>query len=655
VAETPFASDEICLRYILTHIEFVSVAGHQSSHSLAYLQEVWIFSRVQGNNALLRFPLAVSGAFHAMLRKIPRARERAVLTELRLENYAVIDNLVVEFGPGLNLLTGETGAGKSILIDALALLLGDKASSDVIRSGAERAVVAAVMEADGASAKALKKILEANGLGSEDDEPEGGGLILRREIAAGGKGRVFVNNQPATVAVLKQLAPHLATIHAQNESILSFDGPARLSLIDTFAGSPIDPVETSFTAWKEIRTRIDELERGEQDRLRLVDLWTFQKREIDEARLQPGEDEKLESEKRVLANAEKIYNAAMNAFDLLYEGNGSTASSLRAAQKQIEELARYEPKFHEALAALDSARISVEDVGATVRDYAGGIHASPEHLAEVEDRLALLDRLKRKYGPSLDDVIAFGAEVARKLSEVENKDEILRQLRGELAKAAEEYLRTARSLSKKRHDAARKLEKLVEAEINDLAMKATFRIEMTSSEEETNWTAAGIDQVVYMIATNPGEPLRRLEHVASGGELSRVMLALKASVEVDAPASRKGGENRGSPGKRGAQRTMVFDEIDTGIGGRAAEAVGKKLKALARTNQVLCVTHLPQIATFGDQHYVIEKKESGGRTHTSIRPVSGDERTEEVARMLSGAKLTETSRKHAEQMIKSNA
>jgi DNA repair protein RecN (Recombination protein N) len=581
-----------------------------------------------------------------------------VLIEMRLENYAVIDNLVVEFGQGLNLLTGETGAGKSILVDALALLLGDKASSDVIRTGAERAVVSAVFEAEGAAEKPLAGILEANGLDESDD----GSLILRREIAAGGKGRVFVNNQPATVAVLRLLAPHLATIHAQNESLLSFDSPARLGLLDAFAGSQLEAVAAGFAEWKGIRARIDELERGEQDRLRLVDLWIFQKREIEDGRLQSGEDDRLEAEKRVLANAEKIYNAAMNAFDLLYEGNGSTASSLRAAQKQVEELVRYEPRFQEALAALETARISVEDVGATVRDYAGGIHASPEHLAQVEDRLALLDRLKRKYGPTLDEVIQFGAEVSRKLSEVENKDEILRGLRGELAKAGGEYLRAARALSKKRTDAARRLEKLVEAEINDLAMKSAFRIEISTSEEAGNWTGSGIDQVAYMISTNPGEPLRPLEDIASGGELSRVMLALKVSVEAGkTPTSRKEREKWGTHDavsrkrREGVvQRTLVFDEIDTGIGGRAAEAVGKKLKALARSNQVLCVTHLPQIATFGDHHYVIEKKESAGRTRTSIRAVTGDERTEEVARMLSGAKLTETSRKHAEQMIKAN-
>jgi DNA repair protein RecN (Recombination protein N) len=564
-----------------------------------------------------------------------------VLAELRLENYAVVDNLAVEFADGLNLLTGETGAGKSILIDALALLLGEKASADLIRSGAERAVISAVFQIDDKTEKVVARILEGNGIDPNDEDES---IILRREIAAGGKGRVFVNNQPATVSVLRQLAPYLATIHAQNETILSFDAAARLELLDAFAGTQLEATSAAFAAWKNIAHRIAELEHGEQDRLRLLDLWTFQKREIEDAKLHAGEDERLEAEKRVLSNAEKIYSAAMNAFDLLYEGSASTSSSLRTAQKHIEELSRYEPKFQEALAAIETARISVEDVGATLRDYAGGIHASPEHLAEVEDRLALLDRLKRKYGPSLDDVIQQREEVSRKLSEMENKDEILARLRQELTQAAAEYLKSAHGISRKRYEAARKLEKLVEAEINDLAMKSNFHIELSGSDEEGNWSASGFDQVLYMISTNPGEPLRRLEHIASGGELSRVMLALKASVE--AGQSKK---------KTSAQRTMIFDEIDTGIGGRAAEAVGKKLKALSRANQVLCVTHLPQIATFADHHYLIEKKSSADRTRTAMRLITGNERTEEVARMLSGAKLTETSRKHAEQMLKTNA
>ena len=577
-----------------------------------------------------------------------------MLTELRLENYAVIDNAVIEFAAGLNLLTGEAGAGKSILIDALGLLLGEKASAEVIRAGAERAVVMGVFESEGAAKKAIEGILETNGLdadwgdGSSGDGSWGdGSLILRREIAAGGKGRVFINNQPATVAVLKVLAPHLGVIHAQTESIAHFDAAARQNLLDAYAGIELEEVAEAFAGWKAIRARIAELERDEQDRMRLLDLWSFQAREIDEARLSAEEDEQLEAEKLVLANAEKIYGAAMNAFDLLYEGNASTSSSLRAAQKHIEELARYEPKFQEALAALESARISVEDVGATLRDYAGGIHASPERLAEIEERLALLDRLKRKYGPRLEQVIAFGEDVRRKLAEVENKDQVLAELRAEQAIAAERYKKAARGVSRRRNEAARKLEKTVEAEINDLAMRAAFAIAVEENDAEEHWSASGFNQVVYRIATNTGEAMRPLEQIASGGEMSRVMLALKASVEAGANLA---GRKRISAG----QRTLVFDEIDTGIGGRAAEAVGKKLKALAKGNQVLCVTHLPQIATFADHHYLIEKRIASGRTKTTVRQVTGEERTEEVARMLSGAKLTDTSRKHAEQMIRAN-
>ncbi|HEY6302579.1 MAG TPA: DNA repair protein RecN [Terriglobales bacterium] len=567
-----------------------------------------------------------------------------MLAELRLENYAVIDNVAIEFAAGLNLLTGETGAGKSILIDALGLLLGEKASSDVIRTGADRAVVAAVFESDGAAARAIEAILETNGLDAEN-----GSLILRREIAPGGKGRVFINNQPATVAVLKQIAPHLAVIHAQNESIANFDAAARQDLLDAYAGVELKEVSTAFAHWKQIRGRIAELEQDEQDRMRLLDLWNFQCGEIEEARLLAGknEDEQLEAEKRVLANAEKIYGAAINAFDLLYEGNASTSSSLYAAQKHLEELARYEPKFQEALAALESARISVEDVGATLRDYAGGIQASPERLAEIEERLALLGRLKRKYGPTLAQTITFGEDIRRKLSEMENKDQVLLELRAMLTVGAEEYRKAARIVSRKRLEAGRKLEKLVEAEINDLAMRASFRVAVEETIGEEHWTTCGMNQVIYRITTNVGETMRPLEQIASGGELSRVMLALKASVEA-------GTNPAGKRKSAAAQRTLVFDEIDTGIGGRAAEAVGKKLKTLSKGNQVLCVTHLPQIATFADHHYVIEKRETAGRAKTTVRQISGEERTEEVARMLSGAKLTETSRKHAEQMIRAN-
>ena len=559
-----------------------------------------------------------------------------MLLELRVENYAVIDHVIVQFAPGLNLLTGETGAGKSILIDALALLLGEKASTDIIRHGADKAVISAVFAVDDVR---QGEILEQYGIDSEESE-----IILRREISTDGRGRVFINNQPATVAVLKRLAPLLAAVHAQNASIFGFDAAARMRLLDDFATCDSRPAAAAFATWNEIRSRIAELERGEQDKLRLIDLWSFQKKEIEAVRPQPGEDDRLEAEKRVLANAEKIYSSAMTAFDLLYEGEASAASSLRAASRQLQELARYETKFRDSIAVLESARIAAEDLAATLRDYAGAINASPERLAEIEDRLAALDRLKRKYGDSLEAVIAFGEEVARKLNEIENKDEVLRNLRSQLSVAAGKYLTVARALSRHRADAARRLEKIVEHEVNELAMKARFRVQVEGSDEENYWTTSGFDQVSYLISTNPGEPLKPVEQIASGGEMSRVMLALKATIE--------GGARRR---KNEIQRTLIFDEIDTGIGGRAAEAVGKKLKELSATSQVLCITHLPQIACFADHHYRIEKRESAGRTRTSLRPLEDGERREELARMLSGAKVTETSLKHAEQMLKAGA
>ena len=406
----------------------------------------------------------------------------------------------------------------------------------------------------------------------------------------------------------------------------------------------------AFTVWNGVRNRIAELERDEQDRLRLLDLWSFQRKEIGGANLHAEEDIKLEAEKRVLANSERILTAAMGAYDALYEGNVSASALIRSAEKQLEELSQFDEKFREPLALLDSARITVEDIGQSLRDYSEDIEASPERLAEVEDRLAAIDRFKRKYGPTLNDVIALGEELERKLSEMENKDEVLRHLRIELAKAAERYLEAAHALSRNRYEAARKLEKQVATEINELAMKARFKVEVSGADEEGNWTPNGFDQVQYLISANPGEPLGPVEEIASGGELSRLMLALKTT--IDAAVSKRVRHN-GGKGVAG-QRTLVFDEIDSGIGGRAAEAVGKKLKQLAATKQVLCVTHLPQIASFADQHYLIEKKESAGRTRTSVRRLDTEERTRELARMMSGAKLTDTSIKHAEQMLKTN-
>jgi DNA repair protein RecN (Recombination protein N) len=311
-----------------------------------------------------------------------------MLLELRAENYAVIDHAIAVFGPGLNLLTGETGAGKSILVDALALLMGSKASSDMVRHGADKAVVACVFE----STPAAEATLEANGIDADGTE-----IILRREILENGKGRVYVNNQPATVAVLRQLAPELALVHAQSETLGSFDQAQQRGLLDRFAGISTAAVSAAYARWREIQAKLADLESDEQDKLRMIDLWLFQSHEIEAAQPKADEDTALETERRVLMNAEKLYAASMSAYDLLYEGSSSAESTLHCALKQIEELARFDPKFQEAAAQLASTLAVVEDVGATVRDYAEGIHASPERLAEIEDRLAALDRLKRKY------------------------------------------------------------------------------------------------------------------------------------------------------------------------------------------------------------------------------------------------------------------
>ncbi len=563
-----------------------------------------------------------------------------MLLELRAENYAVIDRAVATFGPGLNLLTGETGAGKSILIDALALLLGGKASADVVRHGEEKAVLNCVFElTPGAEA-----ILEANGVDSDSDH-----ILLRREILANGKGRVFVNNQPATVGVLRQLAPELALVHSQGETLGSFDQAQQRSLLDRFGGLNAEPVAEAFAVWRATTDKLNELQSAEQDRLRMADLWRFQSTEIDQAALTAeDEDVQLEAEKRVLANAEKLHTAAMNAHELLYESESSAEGALGAALKHLEELARYDLRFQEPAQQLAAAKAIVEDVDAEVRDFADNINAAPGRLEEIEDRLAALDRLKRKYGQTLREVIDFGAEASRKLAEVENRDVLLAELKVKEEKDAAAYRNAATQLTSARSDGAKRLEKLAEAQINDLAMSTRFHVQVTPQNASEHWTLHGWDQVDCLIATNAGEPLKPLDEIASGGEMSRVMLALKVTVEESAS------KGTGKKKKTVLPRTLVFDEIDIGIGGRAAEAVGKKLKTLSKGQQVLCITHLPQIAAFGDQHFLIEKTEKRGRTQTEIRQMVESERTQEIARMLSGAKLTETSLKHAAHLLESS-
>jgi DNA repair protein RecN (Recombination protein N) len=528
-----------------------------------------------------------------------------VLRELRVENYAVIDNVSVEFGAGLNLLTGETGAGKSILIDALALLLGEKAYSDAVRHGAEKATVSAVYQCTDA---ALVRVLDEYGI-----DAAGGEIILRREIAVNGKGRVFVNNQPATVAVLKALASHLAVVHAQNQAILMFDPPERLALLDAAAGVDSRRMAESYAKWREIQQRIAGLERDEQEKLRLADLWRFQLQEIGEADPVAGEDAKLEAEKRVLANAERVYAAAMGAFDVLYEVEDSALARLRAATRHLDELARFDESFQDSLGQLESARIAVEDVAATLRDFANGMDASPERLAEVEERLAMLDKLRRKYGKTIDDVLAYRQEIVGKLNEIEHKDELLAALRKELGTAAARYLDEARALSKRRREMAKILKKTVEGEINDLAMKAKFKIEVSGADgelERERLRPGGLPDL---------DQSRRADGPDRADRLWRRTLARDAGAE---------GQRRGAADtlRGGGQRALDGLRRDRHRHRRARSRCGGQEAEGALAQQAGAVHHAPAANRILCRPAFFDRKTRERRAHQNHRPAADGRR-----------------------------
>ncbi len=557
-----------------------------------------------------------------------------MLHELVVENYAVVDRLRVRFHTGLNLLTGETGSGKSIVVDALGLLLGGRASADMIRSGADRARVSGLFE----GGKRAAQVLSAAGLerGEEDDE-----LLIEREILSNGKSRVFVNSRPATVAVLKDLAPHLGDIHGQHDQQLLFDPAAQLSMLDAFADARDHRarVREVFAAWKQAAIAIAELESSEREKTRLLDLWQFQRREIESASLRPGEDAELEAERRVQQNAGKLLETAGAAYEALYEAPESAWTTARAVAKKLDELARIDPAMEPVRQALEPALIAMQDVSYSLRDYLGHMEANPARLEEIELRLSVIEKLKRKYGASTDEILAFLEEVTRKVNEVENAGERLATLKAEQTRLAGDYERAASALTEKRKSAAAKLGARVEQELKPLAMDRTiFRIAIDPASE---WSETGADRVHFLVSANVGEEPKPMERIASGGELSRIALALKTC--LIGPAS-----NRHSA----TPRTLVFDEIDTGVGGRAAEGVARRLKGLASENQVICVTHLPQIACFADHHYVVGKLERAGRTVAGISELDAKASTEEIGRMLSGATLTPEALRNAEELVR---
>ena len=566
-----------------------------------------------------------------------------MLQEIHIENYAVIDQLSVEFGPGLNLLSGETGSGKSILVDALGLALGGRASAEVLRAGSEKATVTAIFQPR--STAALARWRQQYGLeGSDEDE-----IILRREIQSSGKSGLRLNDRPSTVAAVKALAPLLVEVHGQGEHAALFDRQAQLGLLDRFAPADelLDKVAERYSRLHSLETQIEKLTQDEQERLRTLDLVGFQVRELEAARLELGEDMRLEEEKRVLAHLEKIRAAAARAYAALYEDDRSATAQLAIAARALEEFRRYDASIEPQLAALAEAKDRGEEAAFFLRDYLQALDARPHRLEEVEDRLALLDRLKRKYGKTLDEVLAYRDRSKSQLTDLENAAERCAELQPQLKAAAAEYRAAAEELSARRRAAAGRLEKAVRAELAELGMEKT-RFEVQFENQATAAGRApvgprGIDSVEFMISPNPGEELRPLEATASGGELSRFMLALRTVV---------GGAGRAGNSKNSAPPTFVFDEVDAGIGGRVAEQVGRRLKRLAGDTQVLCVTHLAQIACFADRHFCVEKAVRNGRTVTHVKPLETQaDRAAELARMLSGSQITHEALRHAAAML----
>lgn len=561
-----------------------------------------------------------------------------MLVELVVENYAVIERVRVRFHNGLNLLTGETGSGKSIVVDALGLLFGGRSSAEMVRGGADRARVSGVFEIP--SSPKLLALLHDAGV-----EPEDGELLVEREIQSSGKSRALVGNRPATAALLRDIAPFLGDIHGQHDQQQLFSPTVQREMLDAFAGAEdvVGEVAQRYRHWRGISEELEELERTSQEKLRMADLWTFQRKEIEAVAPQPGEDAELENERRVLGNVVRLQESAGAAYAALYEDAHSALAQLGTAAKRLEEASRIDKTVEDVIATLKPASIGVDEAAHALRHYLGALEADPRRLDEVESRLASLDKLKRKYGAAIEEILAFLNQVETDLAAVENSSERRQALEKEIAQAAASYKSVAAQLSQKRTEAAARLSRRVERELAALAMEKT-RVEIRvgrAAEGQSGWSEHGSDEVCILISPNPGEEPKPLEKIASGGELSRVALALKTCTGP-----------RGASASEGAPLTLVFDEIDAGVGGSAAEAVGRRLKKLARASQVICVTHLPQIAGFADHHYSVEKHTVKGRTTAAVEELTSEARTREIGRMLSGERVTPEALRHAEQLIK---
>jgi DNA repair protein RecN (Recombination protein N) len=561
-----------------------------------------------------------------------------MLKELNIKNFAIIDQLRVEFGPGLNVFTGETGAGKSIVVDALNLALGERASTDLVRTGSAEAVVEAAFELNGLGSAAVTVILGEQGI----EMPAGEDLIVRRVISTTGKSKVYINGSLANLATLTALGSHLADIHGQHEhqSLLAVD--QQMDMLDSFGGllKNREAFAASYKQLHELRGQLAELEAGEREKAQREDLLRYQVNEIETARLKEGEDGELANEQRVLANSEKLAGLAASADETLYSSDGSALSALKRAITNVRDIAAIDNKLAAVLELLESGRAQVEEAAREVSSYAEKVEFDPNRLEAIGDRLDLIQKLKKKYGGTIAEIIAFGTNAAAELDKIEKSGEEMERLRKEIDGLKTGITTKAKELTKKRTSAAKELEKKVEGELGHLGMKKTtfvVKIVQEPGDDTTDGlrvSSRGADKVEFLISPNPGEEPRPLAKIASGGELSRIMLALKTILVEGDPIP-----------------TLVFDEVDAGIGGAVAEEVGKKLRKIANRRQVFCITHLAQIASMAMSHYGVAKAVKKDRTSTEVRLLDRKERVDEIARMLGGKTITDATIRHAEEMI----
>jgi DNA repair protein RecN (Recombination protein N) len=560
-----------------------------------------------------------------------------MLRLIRIRNLALIKDLQIEFGRGLNLLTGETGSGKSILVDALGLLLGKRSSQEMIRSECDSAVLEGLFEIENGGP--ISQVLVESGFESEDNS-----LLIRREMSSGGRNRVFINSHLANLSILKPLGERLADIHGQQDQRSLLDLQTHLQWLDYFGGNAdqVNEIQARFRRIHAIAEQLDAIETDEQERLRRIDILRFQIDEIRRVNPEPDEKEELETERRILSNREKILALATEAYSILYENDASILRGLSRLQRILEELAEFDRRWAQYRESVQDSSYKLEDLAYAVRDFSVDSDFSPEKLEQVHQRLHALDNVTKKYGSSISEVLEYLAGCERELEEIVSYSESSSRLSEQLTRELKSYKEAADKLSLKRRRDAERLQKEIRKEFAALAMeRMEMHVRVQPKQEPGaakrypgSYGLNGIDNVEFLIAPNTGEEMMPLAKIASGGELSRLMLSIKSLC---------GSEERG--------KTLVFDEVDAGIGGRVAEAVGKRLLDISASNQVLCVTHLPQIAAFADSHFSVQKTIIEGRTETIVKSLNPSERVDEMSRMLAGETITETARRHALEML----